>query len=112
VPSVIDEHLIENGTPLPPGGTVESRVIHVRGAQRVSVNVGIRNSDANVRRTIYFGRTTNNAFAPFRTDNFGEANSLLTSVPVCGPEMFVIVENTGTRPTICDGTVYAIREVP
>jgi hypothetical protein len=112
VPSVIDEHLIENATPLPPGGRIESHVIDVRGAQLVSVNVGIRNRDANVRRTIFFGRTTNNAFAPFRTDDFAEANSLLTSVPVCGPELFVIVENAGSQATICDGTVYAIREVP
>jgi hypothetical protein len=112
VPSVIDQHLIENATPLPPGGSVESHVIDVRGAQWVSVNVGIRNNDPNVRRTIYFGRTTNNAFAPLRTDSFAEANSLLTSVPVCGPELFVIVENRGSQATICDGTVYGLREVP
>jgi hypothetical protein len=112
VPSVIDEHLIENATPLPPGASIQSRVIDVRGAQRVSVNVSIVNNDVNVRRRIFFGRTTNNAFAPLRTDAFGATNSLLTSVPVCGPELLVVVENTGTQATTCDGTVYAVREVP
>ena len=112
MPYVIDEHLIENATPLPAGGTIQTRGIDVRGAQYVSVNVSIGAPDPDVSRTIYFGRTTNNAFAPFRHDTFGHDNSLLTFSPVCGPELMVVVENHGTRQTDCDGTVYAIREVP
>jgi hypothetical protein len=112
MPSVIDEHLIENATPLPPGGTVRSRVVDVGGAQQVAVNVGITNTDAAVIRTIYFGRTTNNAFAPFRRDNFGIENNLSMAVPVCGPELFVIVENRGGQNHTVDGTVYAIRMIP
>ena len=68
MPSVIYETLIDNATALPPGGRIDSKVIDVRGADRVSVNVSITNVDANVRRTIYFGPTTNNAVAPLRTD--------------------------------------------
>ena len=105
MPSLIDEHLIENATPLPAGGRVQTRGIDVRGAQYVAVNVSIGSNDPEVSRTIYFGRTTNNAFAPFRTDNFGHINSLLTFIPVCGPELMVIVENHGPRHTDCDGTV-------
>jgi hypothetical protein len=112
MPSVIYETLIDNATALPPGGRIESKVIDVRGADRVSVNVSITNVDANVRRTIYFGPTTNNAVAPLRTDSFGTSNHLLTSVPVCGPELYVVVENHGTQQWTCDGTVYALREVP
>ena len=112
MPSVIYETTIENATALAPGGRVESKLIDVRGADRVSVNVSITNLDANVRRTIFFGPTTNNGFAPLRTDDFGNTNHLLTSVPVCGPDMFVVVENHGTQQFTCDGTVYGLREVP
>ena len=90
MPSVIDEHLIDNATPLPPGATVRS----------------------NVTRTIYFGPTTNNAFAPFRTDDFSQDDNLSTYVPVCGPKLFVIMENRGGQNWTVDGTVYAIRVVP
>jgi hypothetical protein len=112
MPSVIFETLIDNATPLPPGGRIESNVIDVRGAERLSVNVSITNVNPNVRRTIYFGPTTNNANAPLRTDDFGHTNSLLTSVPVCGLRMFVIVENQSTEDYTCDGTVYGVRLVP
>ncbi|PZR99677.1 MAG: hypothetical protein DLM67_03300 [Candidatus Nephthysia bennettiae] len=112
MPSVIYETLIDNATALPPGGRIDSKVIDVRGADRVSVNVSITNVDANVQRTIYFGPTTNNAVAPLRTDSFANSNHLLTSVPVCGPELYVVVENHGTQQWTCDGTVYALREVP
>jgi len=112
MPSVIYETLIDNATALPPGGRIDSKVIDVRGADRVSVNVSITNVDANVSRTIYFGPTTNNAVAPLRTDSFGNGNHLLTSVPVCGPELYVVVENHGTQQWTCDGTVYALRLVP
>ena len=112
MPSVIDEHLIENATALRAGGTVRSRVVDVGGAQHVAVNVGITNRDASVIRTIYFGPTTNNAFAPLRTDDFSVQNNLSTFVPVCGPMLFVIVENRGAQDHTVDGTVYAIRVVP
>ena len=112
MPSVIYETLINNATALPPGGRINSKTIDVKGADRVSVNVSITNLDASVRRTIYFGPTTNNAFAPLRADNFGNTNHLLTSVPVCGPELFVVVENLGSQNWTCDGTVYGLREVP
>ena len=112
MPSVIDEHLIENATPLPAGGSVRSKVIDVGGAQQVAVNVGITNVDAAVTRTIYFGPTTNNAFAPLRSDSFGVENNLSSAVAVCGPKLFVIVENRGGQNHTVDGTVYAIRVVP
>lgn len=112
MPSVIYETLITNATPLPPGGRINSRVIDVRGAEQVSVNVSITNLDHNIRRTIFFGPSTNNGFAPLRTDDFGATNHLLTAVPVSGPEVFVVVENHGTQNFTCDGTVYAVREVP
>ena len=112
MPSVIFETLIDNATALPPGGRINSKTINVKGADRVSVNVSITNVDASVRRTIFFGPTTNNAFAPLQTDHFEGTNHLLTSVPVCGPELFVVVENHGTQQRTCDGTVYALREVP
>jgi hypothetical protein len=112
MPSVIYETLIDNATPLPPGGKINSKVVDVKGADRVSVNVSITNRDANVRRTIYFGPATNNALVPLRTDNFGSSNDLLTSVPVCGLEVFVVVENHGTQQYTCDGTIYGVRVVP
>jgi hypothetical protein len=112
MPSVIYETLIDNATALPPGGRVDSKTIDVRGADRVSVNVSITNVDANVQRTIYFGPATNGAVVPLRTDNFGNTNHLLTSVPVCGPELYVVVENHGAQQWSCDGTVYALREIP
>lgn len=112
MPTVIYEHLIANATPLPPGAAVQSRIIDVRGAQNVSVNVSIGNLDRNIQRGIYFGPTTNNGYAPLREDNFGQTNHLLTSVPVCGPELFVEVRNLGSNNSDCSGTVYAVREVP
>lgn len=112
MPSVIFGTLIDNATPLPPGARIFSHVIDLMGAQQVSVNVSITGPDGQVRRTIYFGPTTNNANAPLRTDDFGQTNDLLTTVPVCGPRMFVIVENHGLQQLSCDGTVYAIRVVP
>jgi hypothetical protein len=112
MPSVIFETLIDNATALPPAGRIDSKLIDLRGADRVSVNVSITNVDASVRRTIFFGPTTNNGFAPLQTDNFGNTNHLLTSVPVCGPQMFVVVENHGTQQFTCDGTVYGLRELP
>jgi hypothetical protein len=112
MPSVIDQHLIDNATPLQPNGRVQSHVIDVRGAQYVAVNVSIVSNDPNVWRTIYFGPTTNNAFTPLRRDNFGSNNNMSTFAPVCGPKLMVIVENFGTQQTTCDGTVYAVRQVP
>ena len=112
MPDVIDERLFADARPLPPGGEVHSRRLDVRGAQHVNITVGISTAggDANVECTIFFGRT--DEFFPMRTDAFSQTNFLSTSVPVFGPQLMVEVKNNGNQATNCDGTVYAVREVP
>jgi hypothetical protein len=112
MPSVIYETLIEDRTPLPPGGRITSKILDVRGAHQVSLNVSITDPDADVSRTIFFGPTPDASFAPLRIDDFGNTRHLLTSVPVCGLKVFVEVENQGPRHCTCNGTIYGVRVVP
>jgi hypothetical protein len=112
MPEIVYETLINNATPLPAGGRIETVTFDVNGARAVSVNIGIVTNDAQVHWGIYFGPTTNNAFAPARQGTFDTHNSLSIHLPVFAPQMLVIVENDGQTDTNCDGTVYFIRDLP
>lgn len=112
MPEIVYETLIANATALPPGGRIETDSFDVNGARAVSVNVSIVTNDAHVQWGIYFGPTTNNAFAPARQGTFETHNSLSLHLPVFAPQMLVIVENHGSNDTTCDGTVYFIRDLP
>jgi hypothetical protein len=112
VPEIVYETLIGNATPLPPGGRIETNTFDVNGARAVSVNVGIISHDAQVSWGIYFGPTTNNAFAPARQGSFYPPNSVSVHLPVFAPQMLIIVENHGPNATNCDGTLYFIRDLP
>jgi hypothetical protein len=84
----------------------------VNGARAVGVNISIVTNNAQVSWGIYFGPTTNNAFAPARQGSFATDNSLSVHLPVFAPQMLVILENAGHRDTTCDGTMYFIRDLP
>jgi hypothetical protein len=112
MPSVIHQIIIPFDTQLPPGGRVQSEPFDVGGTESISVNVSITNVNPAIRRTILFGPSPNGGFAPARVDTFQETNHLMTSLPTHGPEMFVVVENTGTVAMHCDGWLYGVRQVP
>jgi hypothetical protein len=111
MPEVVFETLIDNQTPVPPGGRIASHEIDVKGARTVSLSFGIISNDAQVRWGIFFGRTTNNAFAPFQQGTFGANNLVLVNIPVIAPQLIVFINNDGASPTNADGTVYFIRDV-
>ena len=112
MPEVVFEDLIDNATPLPSGGRVESNTFDVSGARVVNVTLTIPSNDAGVHWGIHFGPTTNNAYAQCRTATFGDHNTVAVSVPVFGTEMLVVVENRGSRAESVNGKVYFIRDVP
>jgi hypothetical protein len=112
MPSVINKVIIPLQTALPAGAGFQSDVVDVEGTESISVNVGITNVNPAIRRTIFFGLSPNGGFQPARVDTFAATNHLLTSLPTHGPQMFVIVENTGAVATECDGWLYAVRKVP
>ena len=114
MPQVAFETLINNATPLPPGGgRVASAVINVSGAREVNITLGIINTDAAVKWAVYFGRTTNNAFALCRQGTFGSlSGKVAVSVPVFGTELLVVVTNNGQNNQHVSGKVYFIREIP
>ena len=113
MPEIVYETLIDNATPLPPGGQVQSPVIDVSGAREVNIMVGIINTDAAVDWAVHFGPTTNNAYAPCRVGTFGSLQGKVAiSVPVFGTGMFVVVKNKGQNSQSVDGKVYFIRDLP
>ena len=112
MPEVAFKTLIDNATPLPPGGCVQSAVIDVSGAREVNIMATIINTDAAVKWAVHFGRTTNNAFALCRQGTFGSSGAVAVSVPVFGTEMFVVVTNQGQNNQQVDGKVYFSRELP
>ncbi len=112
MPSVIHQVIIPSQTPLGPGGRFQSKAVDVSGTQSISVNVGITNVNPAIKRTIFFGPSPNGSFRPARVDTFQVSNNLLTSLPTHGPQMLVVVENTGATPMNCDGWIYGVRLVP
>ena len=112
MPVVVFDTLIDNATPLPPGGSAESEVVDVSGARVVNVMLSITSNDADVHWHIHFGPPTNNAYAQCRSGTFGEHNTIAISVPVFGTGMLVVVDNRGQRTESVDGNVYFIRDVP
>jgi hypothetical protein len=113
MPQVAFATLINNATPLPPGGRVQSAVINVSGAREVNIMLGIINTDAAVNWEVRFGRTTNNGFALCRQGTFGSLlGGVAVSVPVFGTELLVVVTNKGQNNQHVSGKVYFIREIP
>jgi hypothetical protein len=112
MPEVVFETIINNQTPVPPGARITSREIDVKGARTVSLSFRITSPNSQVRWGIFFGRTTNNAFAPFQQGTFATNNNVLVNVPVIAPALIVIIDNDGANPANASGTVYFIRDVP
>lgn len=116
MPEVIDGDLFESQTPLPPTQRIVSRIIDVSGAQHVSVNVALTPpvDTEKILCAIFFGRSGHNDFLPLPVESFGPANTvMITSVPVSGRKLQVIVENQGSQATAIHlGTVYGVREAP
>jgi hypothetical protein len=112
VPEVIDEQLFEADTPVPPGGTIRSRLIDVRGAQHVSVNLfrGTGGGAGVFNSNIAFCRTADSRLVHHRHDIFDI--SLSISVPVCGPLFEISVHSAISGPTTCGGWVYGVRDAP
>jgi hypothetical protein len=112
MPSVIHQVIIPFQTQLLPGGRIQSQAFDVDGTESISVNVSITTTNPAIRRTILFGPSPNGGFAPARADKFQTTNHLMTSLPTHGPQMSVVVENTGTIAMQCDGWLYGVRLVP
>ena len=112
MPEIVYETLIENATPLPPGGRVQTPTFDVNGARSVNLMFGIPSNDPDVHWSVHFGPTTNNAFAQTRTGTFEAHNTIAIAVPVFGPELLVVVENRGSRDESVDGKLYFIRDLP
>jgi hypothetical protein len=112
MPEVVFETLIDNATPLPAGGRVQSNTFDVSGARLANVTFSIPSNDADVHWGVHFGPTTNNAFGQCRSGTFGDHNEVAISVPVFGTGMLVVVENRGQRDESVDSQVYFIRDLP
>jgi hypothetical protein len=112
MPSVIHQVIIPHQTVLGPGGRFQSQAADVSGTETISVNVAITNVNPAIRRTIFFGPSPNGGFQPARIDTFQASNHLVTSLPTHGPQMFVVVENTGAVAMNCSGWIYGVRFVP
>src|SRR5947209_2544719 len=98
MPEAVFEKLMTLDQPVAAGGRIKSEIHDVNGAGAVSVMLSIVAEDRDVRWTILFGPTQNNAFTPAASGTF-ENNNLATHVPVFGPKMFVMIENLGPRST-------------
>jgi hypothetical protein len=105
VSEIVYETVIENATPLPPGGRVQGEVVDVNGARLANLMFGIPSNDSQVRWAVHFGPTTNNAYAQARAGTFGEHNTIAISVPVFGPGLLLVIENEGGRDETVDGTI-------
>jgi hypothetical protein len=110
VPEVIDEQLFEADTPIKPREEIRSRLIDVRGAQHVSVNLfrGPGGGAGIINSNIAFCRTANSRLVHHRHDAF--EISLSISIPVCGPLFVISVQSELSAPTICGGWVYGVRD--
>ena len=109
---IVYETVIDNATPLPPGGRVQSDVVDVNGARGVNLMFGIPSNDSQVRWGVHFGPTTNNGFAQTRAGTLADHNTIATSVPVFGPGVLLVIENEGGRDENVDGKIYFIRDLP
>ena len=112
MPSVIHQIIIPFQTVVGPGARFQSQAFDVDGTESISVNISITNVNAAIKRTIFFGPSPNGGFEPARVDTFQATNHLLTSLPTNGPQISVVVENSGTAPMNCDGWLYGVRLVP
>jgi hypothetical protein len=112
MPEIVYETLLDNATPLPPGGRVESAVFDVNGARTVHLMFGIPGLDPDVRWTLHFGPTTNNAFAQTNSGTFQDDNTVAIAVPVFGPGLLLVLDNQGTQDESADGKIYFLRDLP
>jgi hypothetical protein len=110
--AVILEELFALDTPIAPGAYLQSRPVGVAGSVSVAVNVSITNVNGQVRRSVLFTGLTAGYLYPARVDMFDAVNHLLTSVPTCGPEVVVLIENNSKEDITCSGWLYGVRLVP
>jgi hypothetical protein len=108
---IVFETLLENATPLPHGGQVESSVIDTNGARTVNLMFGIPAPDADVYWNLHFGPTTNNAYAQTNSGTFQVDNTVAISTPVFGPGLLLVIENRGAQDESVDGKIYFLRDV-
>lgn len=108
---VVYETLLDNATPVPPGGRVGSNLIDTNGARTVNLMFGIPAPDADVHWSVHFGPTTNNAFAQTNSGSFQADNTVAIVVPVFGPGLLLVIENRGSQDESVDGKIYFLRDV-
>jgi hypothetical protein len=109
MPEVIDKVLVEQPFMIEPLEGQAFGPVDVKGAERVNVRVTLEHRSAFAFMTVDFDRGEIVGRSATR-ENFGESATLMTSVPVFGPEVRVSVNNMGHSPIkVLLVTVYAVR---
>ncbi|MBV9047870.1 MAG: hypothetical protein JOY58_06355 [Solirubrobacterales bacterium] len=111
MPEVVYQAVLDDDTPLPPGGQAESSWIDVNGARAVQLMFYINNSDPEVRWFLYFGTSTNGGYLT-NYGTFQGDNIVAIAVPVFAPSVFLRLQNNGTQNWTTGGKIYFIRDVP
>lgn len=110
---IVYEPLLNDETPLPPGGQVDSTIIDVNGARTVHLVFYIPGLDSDVSWTLSFGPTTNPyTFIDTSSGTFEDDNIVAIALPVFAPSLALRFQNQGTQDEYVSGRIYFIREVP
>jgi hypothetical protein len=109
MPEVIDKVLLDQPFTIQPREGQMWGPVDVKGAERVNVRVTLTHRSSFAFMTVEFDRG-DIAGREATRENFGESDTLMTSVPVFGPEVGVSVSNLGHSPIeVLLVTVYAVR---
>lgn len=109
---IVYEAVLDNPTPLPPGGQVQSSIIDVNGARTVHLMLWITTPDPDVSWKLNFGPWPDSAFTQTNSGSFQDDNSVAIAVPVFGPSLYLQFENQGAQDETVVGMIYFIRDVP
>ena len=110
MPEVIDKVLQDQPFTIQPREGQVFGPVDVKGAERANVRVTLERASSFAFMTVEFDRGEIAAGRAASKENFGDSDTLMTSVPVFGPEVRVTVSNLGHSPIkVLLVTVYAIR---
>ncbi len=111
---VVYKAVLDNPTPLPPGGQVDSSVIDVNGARTVHLLLYIPGPDPAVYWNLNFGPALPNEYAVVQTNSgtFQDDNIVAIAVPVFGPSLMLQFQNQGAQDETVNALIYFIRDVP
>jgi hypothetical protein len=108
MPEVIDKVLVEQPFTIQPREGQGFGPVDIRGAERVNVRVTLNKRTDKASLRVDFPRGEIGGVAT--TENFGQSSTVMTSVPVFGPEVTVVVLNRDPNPVdVLLVTVYAVR---